>query len=299
VVGDRLVVGDEAGSVRAFNVSTGTLLWTTATGPINNIVVAGGRVFTDTGLGDGQLRALDLKTGKILWDVGGIAGSSSPPTVAGGVVYQNSDGNGKVLAFNAATGAPVWSSTVGAGASSVVAGKSLLFFGTQAGDLLALNRKTGATVWDTTLGGEIYATGTSHGLAFASSFSGIVYALNAKTGKIDWSFNTGSGFQSSALVSADGRVFVSSQGADPTLYALNEYTGAVLWSLPGATAPVVADGLIFASDPGEVIAIGATPEPSTILLLGSSFVGLGGVALRRRQRVIGRRVVRAKREVGS
>src|SRR5262249_35567110 len=122
---------------------------------------------------------------------------------------------------------------------------------------------TGATLWDTPLGGEIYAGGTAGGLAFAISFSGIVYAVNADTGAIVWSFNTGSGFQSSAVSSAGGRVFFS--GANGILFALNESTGELLWSRTGATIPIVADGLVFANTSGEVVAIGAAvPTRTTV-----------------------------------
>jgi outer membrane protein assembly factor BamB len=185
-------------------------------------------------------------TGNILWDFVGVADSSSSPTVAGGRVFPNSFNDGKVLALDATTGALLWQTTTGPGAASPVADATRLFFGTTSGHLLALSQTTGAILWDVPLGGEIYAGGTVDGLAFANSFSGIVYALNAETGTTAWSSNTGSGFQTTAMASADGRVFFSRQVANPTLYALDQSTGGLVWSRSGAIAPIVADGLVFA-----------------------------------------------------
>src|SRR5437773_1086946 len=55
ISGNSLIVGNESGAVSAFDVGTGSLLWSTATAPINTIVIEGGTVFTNTGISDGQL----------------------------------------------------------------------------------------------------------------------------------------------------------------------------------------------------------------------------------------------------
>ncbi|OGL14712.1 MAG: hypothetical protein A3F92_03700 [Candidatus Rokubacteria bacterium RIFCSPLOWO2_12_FULL_71_22] len=278
VSGNRLIVSDE-GTVRAFDVASGTMLWSRAL-PIPTIAVDAGRVFVNTGLGDGHLRALDVATGNILWSVAGVGNASSPPTVAGGIVFQNSAVGGTVLALDAATGAPAWSASVGTVISSPVANATQLFVGVQSSHFLALSQATGAVLWDTSLPGEIYAGGTVGDLAFALSFSGNVYAVNAATGVIEWSFAAGS--CCTGVASADGRLFSSGSAG---LFALDQATGALLWSHDGAFTPIVADGLVFAQSGGDIVAIGTpVPEPSTLFLLATGLAGLAGAGWRARRR---------------
>jgi outer membrane protein assembly factor BamB len=272
VADGRLVVGNDEGAVRAFDVSSGSLMWARTSLPIPNIAVDSGRVFVNTGLGDGHLRALDLATGATIWAASGVGNASSSPTVAGSLVVQNTANGGTVRAFDAATGAPAWSAATGTAISSPVADATRLFQGIQSNHLIALSQANGAVLWDASLPGEIYAGGTTGGLAFATSFNGTVYALDAATGTLSWSFSTGSGFLPSAMASAGGRVFLSSQTDAPVLYALDVASGALLWSLPGAEAPIVAGGRVFAVADGDIVAIGSrmvsTPEPASLLLAG-------------------------------
>ena len=66
------------------------------------------------------LRLYPSATGNLLWHFSGIAGSSSPPTVSGGVVFQNSFGDGRVLAFDASSGSLIWQVAVGNGGDELI-----------------------------------------------------------------------------------------------------------------------------------------------------------------------------------
>jgi outer membrane protein assembly factor BamB len=67
---------------------------------------------------------------------------------------------------------------------------------------------------------------------YVTSWNGFVYAVDRKTGKLKWKYNTGSvgflGVQSSATLTADGRVLVGDSAAK--VHCLLAKTGEVLWT---------------------------------------------------------------------
>jgi polyvinyl alcohol dehydrogenase (cytochrome) len=71
-----------------------------------------------------------------------------------------------------------------------------------------------------------------HGLLFVPAWNGVLYALSPKTGKIEWRYQGGGviGFQSSAAVTADGRVIVID--SLNVVHCLEAATGRVLWTTP-------------------------------------------------------------------
>lgn len=108
----------------------------------------------------GRLVAIDLTTGNPVWqrvlDTSG-ASMSTVDAVEGGRVYvrqldcrSQSDPNGAVLAFDAATGAPLWSQPVGGLGGVAVLGNRVLGSGTSQGNgttIKVLDAATGAVVW--------------------------------------------------------------------------------------------------------------------------------------------------------
>jgi len=54
-----------------------------------------------------ELRAIDVKTGKIAWKHATNVGSQSLLTTGGNLVF-GSDGSGNFIAFDARTGEPLW-----------------------------------------------------------------------------------------------------------------------------------------------------------------------------------------------
>jgi outer membrane protein assembly factor BamB len=97
------------------NVGSLGLKWSYAIGNDNSTVesspaVANGVVYV--GSDDGNLYALDVRTGAKLWSytTGGLVQTS--PAVANGVVYFGG-GDDNVYALNASTGAKLWNYTTG------------------------------------------------------------------------------------------------------------------------------------------------------------------------------------------
>jgi outer membrane protein assembly factor BamB len=134
----------------------------------------------------------------------------------------------------------------------------------------AFNATTGAVLWSVSPGGSLAIPGDSPAVAKGmvyigasvtgqhGSSSGTLYALNARTGKTVWSAPVASGITSSPAV-ANGVVYVGSD--DGTLYAFNAKTGAQLAAVAGVagqSSPTVANGVVYSetTDSGELFALG-------------------------------------------
>lgn len=144
----------------------------------------------------------------------------APPVVADGRIY-TVDVEGTVRAFNAATGASVWTARPG----------------TQGGN--DESRFGGGVSYD---GGRVYST---NGL-------GSVSALDASTGAVVWSVRPGGPLRGSPTV-ADGNVYVMSQ--DSQIFALKAADGTSQWQeaaalevsgVFGVGAPAYAQGTVVA-----------------------------------------------------
>lgn len=164
-----------------------------------------------------------------------IAGGSTrerlaaEPMVSGGKLFVI-DTSANVHAFNAQTGAPVWTTNVG--------GK---------GD----NRRT-------EYGGGVSVTGER---VFVTTGVGDVAALNASDGKEVWRVRPGGPLRGAATLS-NGHLYVMSQ--DNQIFALSQEDGAVIWSdagtvqstaIFGVAAPAAAQGTVIAGfSSGELTA---------------------------------------------
>jgi polyvinyl alcohol dehydrogenase (cytochrome) len=94
-----------------------------------------------------------------------------------------------------------------------------------------------------------------HGLLYVPAWNGILYALSPKNGKIKWQYEAlgGVGIQSSAAVTADGRVIIVDGSGDIVVHCVDARTGEPLWTTPvGETfgdhvwsSPQVANNRVF------------------------------------------------------
>lgn len=236
------------------NVAQLTQDWSfNARGTVASVAVVNGVVYADDGMG---VDAINATTGAQLWasstmGSGATESSDVAPAVANGVVYANG-GDNQVYAFDAQTGATLWT------------------FNTHI---------------------ELISSPTvANGLVYITADSGIIYALNATTGAITWSYLTNiSDTIAETPAVANGAVyFVTSRGV---AYALNASTGALLWSEtvgdngPPSTAPAYDNGVIYMvtgaaypSTQGEIIALNATTGV-VIWTAFTSFYNMEGLAL--------------------
>ena len=131
---------------------------------------------------------------------------------------------GKLSAFNATTGAPLWSAATG--------------------------------ICGACTGRPLASPAVANGVVYQSAHDGTLNAFNAGTGARLWSTATGAATASSAVV-ANGVVYVGD--ANGNLDAFSVTNGAKLWSAsaPGASAlPVVDNGVVYAAANDANVGVG-------------------------------------------
>ena len=180
-------IADDA--VICLDAATGKTLWkTTRPGKVvgfdgsSTPCVADGRIYA---LGSERLWCLNTADGSLAWEAplgGARQGLGSSPLLVDGTVVVNI---GKVSAFDAATGKPLWTQDKAGGlhASAVAwsgGGKTLVLINGK--NLSALDPTTGAIAWSVPAGGD--STPTVHGdIVFTQSFTAdlglVAYAVSA------------------------------------------------------------------------------------------------------------------------
>ena len=191
------------------------------------------------GSNDGNLYAIDQRTGSQKWAFQTKGRVPSSPAVANGLVYFGSyDGN--FYAIDAGSGKLAWKfPTPG----------ERRFAGTHLHGSIPMG-ETMPDPFDMYLSSPVLLNGA----VYFGSGDGNVYALDAATGSLKWKFQTGDVVHSSPAI-ADGRVFVGSW--DSYLYALDATTGKELWRFKTGedadthnqvgiqSSPTVADGVVY------------------------------------------------------
>jgi outer membrane protein assembly factor BamB len=190
---------------------------------------------------NGQLRALDRVTGKVVWKrkLGGLSASS--PAVAGGSVYvsilevRKGVKRGRIVALKIRTGKVRWSRDLDTRTeSSPLLNSGRLYVGTEKGVLLALNAHNGRTVWRYQADGAIKASPTlARGVLYFGDYEGYVHAVRLRDGRRVWragvarrSIRSGRFYATAAV--AFGRVYVGS--TDGRQYSLSAADGELAWA---------------------------------------------------------------------
>jgi outer membrane protein assembly factor BamB len=255
------------GSMYAFDVKTGAMLWKAPIGSYDfgcAPTVANGVVYM--GSFDNNLYAFNARTGAVLWKAPTTGRIGSSPTLVNGVIYIGSD-DGSLYAFEASDGTKLWSHPTGSTIfSSPAVANGLVYVGSNDHKLYALDAKTGTPRWTFTTGNQVISSPTvANGIVYVGSNDHTFYALNAQTGVIRWKAQTGASITSSPAV-ANGLVYVGSE--DKNLYAFEASDGTKLWSVPtgGAirSSPTIANGVLYiGSDDHKLYALDS--EAGTIL----------------------------------
>jgi len=261
------------GYVDALNATDGSIIWqyVTNSGIESSPVVVNGIVYV--GSAYGYVYALDATNGALKWAYLTGGQTFSSPAVVNGVVYIGSL-DGKVYALNADSGSLIWSSQVGDSiyASPVVA-DNVVYINTDGGQVLALTASDGLKIWQASIGMGDHADDSpavANGIVYAGDRNGY-YAFNATNGNQIWFFTspytprqtTGYVYSSPAIV---GNV-VYFGSCDSYLFALNAYTGTMIWSyLTGGflfSSPAIADGNVYiGSYDGYIYAFSAVSAPA-------------------------------------
>ena len=186
------------------------------------------------GSDDGNVYAVDAKTGRQVWrhTTGGPVPST--PAIGGDTLYIGSY-DGKFYALNARTGAMRWKFATDGERRFEAKG----LHGMQP------KNQTIADPFDVFLSSPVLA----EGMVYFGSGDGHVYALSAASGELKWRFETGDVVHA-APAYADGVLYFGSW--DSYLYAVDARSGAQKWRFHGGEDPLVHNQVGFQSSPAVV-----------------------------------------------
>jgi outer membrane protein assembly factor BamB len=224
----------------------------------------------------GNLSAVDVASGSLLWrtNVGGQILAS--PAVGNGFVYISSS-TGYLYAVRVSDGQVAWKFkltgfNVEQLPSPVVIGDTVYVSPDTGGSPspsgpAALNGTTGAVLWQTDIGGQDWATpAVTNGTLFdIDAWDGQMVALSAASGLVLWRRSLGTGAVIASPVVVGSTTYTVTQAGK--LWALSSASGHVKWtktlgSYAGAATPAFANGVLYQTygDCGKrtVIALRAT-----------------------------------------
>jgi outer membrane protein assembly factor BamB len=202
---------------------------------------AGGLVFV--GAEDGELHAVDARTGQERWSFRAGGPVRTRPVLGEGALLFQAD-DGFLYKLDAASGRETWrvrlvekpverlpfdnpKSRFDRFGSDVAVAGGRLYVGTHDGHVLALDPATGARVWDFATGDSVLAApAVDSGRVYAASFDKHVYALDAGSGRLLWKRDTLGAVVSTPAVAGD-LVVVGNRCYD--LLGLKASTGEVAW----------------------------------------------------------------------
>ncbi|PWT80470.1 MAG: alcohol dehydrogenase [Blastocatellia bacterium] len=305
VADNRLILFHRVGNeevVDAFDARTGDPRWHFAypttyrddfgfdEGPRSVPVVAGNRVYTFGA--QGQLHALDLATGKRIWNVDtmqrfrvrkGFFGAAGSPLVEDGRVIANvggvdGDKPAGIVAFAADTGAVLWTATnheasYSSPVGATFGGKRVAVFFTRQG-LVGLDPATGTVLFQ-----RMWRSRTSASVNAATPlvigdiiFISATYETGAAALKLQgndlkelWSSDESLSNHYATSVYYNGYLFGyhGRQEFNPSFRAIELNTGTVKWSVDrfrAGTVTLAGDKLLILRETGELILAPASPQ---------------------------------------
>lgn len=207
-MGDWVLAANAVDGVAVYERQSGHLVWKieTVNGAEGGVEVVKAKTGDEIyfGSGDGYLRSVQLKTGKVNWAIPTRAELLAPPSHENGVVYFQT-GADVVYAVESANGKLLWTYnrqisgnlSVRATTQPTIVGDKVLI-GFSDGYFAALKKSDGTLVWEKKLGRgnrfrDIDSTPlVDNGIAYTASFDGTVAAIKAETGDIIWQADAGS-----------------------------------------------------------------------------------------------------------
>jgi outer membrane protein assembly factor BamB len=234
----------------ALNAATGKKLWMDGNwiGGWNSAAVANGVVYI--GSFDNSLRAINARTGAVLWSYAVTDGFvDSSPAVANGVVYIGG-WDGTVYALKANNGKLLWSYETGSViTSSPAVADGAVYIGSWDTNVYALDARKGTRIWSFTTGDSVESSpAVANGVVYVGSDDFNLYALNAKDGQQLWSYPTKTFVESSPAV-VDGVVYAAGGiGHEGPVFAFapGDTADLFLRILPSTTTVHQGDLITFA-----------------------------------------------------
>ena len=209
--------------------------------------VAGGFVFA---LGSTHLYAVNTETGKLVWSepLPAKAPGSSPMVFEDKVIIQA----GKLAAYDAATGKPLWEQPKVTGSNASPAfwknGSTGLIIANSRSELAAVDPNTGEIRWTTPGGGDSTPAIKAESVTVLSSKESIGFAsyrLSATGAELLWNHPTDARRSQSSPLIFEDHAYLFEDGEHRCVHL---QTGKIMWTqkIPSSiTSPVLADGKIF------------------------------------------------------
>jgi outer membrane protein assembly factor BamB len=285
-------------TVEAMDAATGKTIWTADyptsyrddfgfdEGPRAVPVIAGGRVFTHGA--DGMLQGLDFALGQRLWMVDtrkvfdapkGYFGVASSPLVDGNRVLVNVGGkSGGIVAFDAASGKTLWTSTSDEASYSApvmadIAGQRTAVFFTRTG-LVAIDPTNGAVRyqfrWRARMAASVNAATpivVKDQIFLSASYGTGAVLLQVANNAVKpvWSGDESMSNHYSTSVYKDGYLygFEGRQEFGQILRCVELATGKVMWSVDGFGAGsllIASEALVIMRESGELALAPASPK---------------------------------------
>lgn len=238
-------VVNKYGNAKAVRLSDRKILWERSTNPkdtgkptdVTGPVYHQGRVFF--AYVDGDLVAVDAKSGKEVWQRKLAGHLESSPMAVGGKLYLGTDKT-NVVAVRASDGKVLWqfNSPAAIKASPSFHGGRLYVADYESG-VFCLGAGNGKLIWRTNTsqappfgeGGFYSSPAIAFGRVYAGRDDGTIFAFDEKTGKVDWSFATDNFvYGSPAVAEVPGTppsVYIGSY--DKHFYVLSALTGKQRW----------------------------------------------------------------------
>lgn len=301
VAGDRLILFHRVANeevVEALDVRTGAGQWRYAyptsyrddfgfdEGPRAVPVVADGVVYTFGA--EGQLHAIDLKTGTRVWSedtkkrfgvAKGFFGAAGSPLIEGGKALANVGGrNAGIVAFEAKTGMVAWTATAdeasySSGVAATIGGRRSAIFLTRNG-VVGLDPATGTVQferrWRSRFAASVNAATplVVGDLLFVSAEYGpgaAVFRVEGSKLTELWASDDALSNHYATSVYYDGYLYGyhGRQEFGPSFRAVEMKTGKVRWSEDGFRAGSVTlagNRLVIVREAGELILAGASPQ---------------------------------------
>lgn len=221
-----------------------------------------------TGLGN--IYALDLNTGKVMWRKNFLVQFSRPPLIFNEIIYVVSDDN-QTFALNSLKGDLIWTHAGNLEEVSIIGGSKPVIFNNKivvsysSGEIYALNAKDGTLLWfDNVTSGNYFNKSSLNDIQsplsivkeklFVPSFSDKFIAYELSSGNEVWSIKLSS--VNPIVISGDTMYLIDTTGR---LLCLNTISGKLLWAVQ-----------LKVSNKGKEISWYGPILSSNKLLLGSS-----------------------------
>lgn len=231
-------VGNDAGTLTAITVSSGTKVWsyTVPSGqPIRSSPALDAQKNLVFGANDGTLYI--VSSGGTLVHTVALAGTLQSPAYDNGNIFIT-NAAGQVWSIADPAWTTNWTTNAGSQITTPIAVDSLqglAFIGTASGQVIAVGSASGVTKWSATTGGQINGLAIVGGQIFAGSADGHVYMYNERTGAVNYTLSGDGSAVTSLDANGGGPAWGTAKGG---LYEATS-KGNVYYNRSYATSPVI------------------------------------------------------------